>query len=238
MENIFERKEMKYILNEVQYWNLKKHMAEYMQLDKYGKNRVQSVYLDTEDCLLIRRSIEKPTYKEKLRIRGYGDLKKDGKVFVELKKKYKGIVYKRRMEMPEQDAVSYIATKKSPLDSQISHEVDYFLNFYGNLSPRMILCVEREAYFDRAGSDFRMTFDSNVLARDYDFDMKKQAYGTPILEEGQYLLEIKTSTGLPDWILDFFKENGIYKTSFSKYGVAYRKILFPKIIGYGGEHSA
>ncbi len=235
----FKRIEMKYLISKETFDLLKCKMAEHMELDGFGKHQVHSIYMDTHDYLLIRRSIEKPCYKEKLRIRGYNAVGEHGKTFIEVKKKFKGIVYKRRTAMAQDIAMAYLAGKGEPEErNQIVNEIDYFLDFYGDLHPAMMISCDREAHFCKAGTDLRMTFDRNILARDYDLDISKGGYGKELLNSDVVLLEIKTSIGLPQWLLEFFSENKIYKTSFSKYGTAYKTLLFPKLNIFGGEHVA
>lgn len=235
MNLIFKRREMKYKLTVAQYELLQSVMQEYMTLDQYGVHTIQNLYFDTEDYLLIRRSIEKPRYKEKLRVRAYGMANEQSTVFVELKKKFKGIVYKRRVAMTDKQAHEFLAGQL-PADhpSQIIKEIDYFMHFYKNLRPRVLLSYQREAYFGKEDPNFRMTFDQKVLVRDQDIDLSKAPYGDPILPSNTVLLEVKTNLGLPRWLLDFFSEHHIFKTSFSKYGTAYQNILRHKV--QGGTH--
>lgn len=232
VQKVFKRHELKYMLTYTQYENLKQLMQEHMKLDKYGKNTISNLYFDTSDFLLIRRSIEKPCYKEKLRVRGYGDITHDSQIFIELKKKYKGIVYKRRIITPHDEGMGYLVNNASLSDdTQITHELDYFKKFYHDLAPRVFLSYEREAYYGLVDPDFRMTFDQNILARDYDMDLTKGRYGAKVVPDGTILLEVKTSVGLPKWLLEYFGENHIYKASFSKYGTAYKNFIITKMHG-------
>ncbi len=232
VQKIFKRHEMKYMLTYEQYEKLKILMKNHMQLDKYGKNLISNLYFDTNDFLLIRRSIEKPCYKEKLRVRGYAKVNHDSNVFIELKKKYKGIVYKRRIIAPHDQALAYLMQNKAlDDDTQITHELDYFKEFYHDLAPRVYLSYEREAYFGLIDHDFRITFDQNILARDYDVDLTLGRYGNKVVDDDTILMEVKTSVGLPKWLLDFFAKNHIYKTSFSKYGTAYKNFIIAKMHG-------
>ena len=204
-------------------------MSPYMQLDKYGRTTIRNVYLDTENYRLIRRSIEKPTYKEKLRIRSYSQATADSTVFVELKKKYEGVVYKRRLPLCERDATSWVCRERAcPFDTQISREIDYFIDFYGKLNPTVLLSYEREAYYDKGGGDFRVTFDDNILCRRSEVNLCAPVYGEPILQEGRVLMELKCSGGIPLWMVEVLSREHIYKTSFSKYGTAYTSLIFPE----------
>lgn len=225
-QNIFKRYELKYLITKDEERALFEIMNGYMTPDKFGKSTISNIYFDTPDKLLIRRSSEKPCYKEKLRVRSYGVAKENSTVFVELKKKYDGIVYKRRMDMTEKAATDYL-THHIPLaePTQISKEIDYFLDFYGDIKPSVFLSYEREAFFSKTDGNFRMTFDENILMRDYDIALTAGIYGESILPRGMVLLEVKTALRLPKWLLDFLSENKIYKTSFSKYGSAYKKAL-------------
>ena len=229
-QTVFKRYELKYMLTTAQKEIIVKAMEPYMLLDSFGRHNIRNLYLDTDSYRLIRRSIEKPRYKEKLRIRGYTDLDPDTAVFVEVKKKYKHVVYKRRLSMPESDALQWISGHSpSPVKSQIANEVDYFLHFYGNLAPKVFLSYDREAYYSKNGDDFRVTFDDHILCRQEELTLKSEAWGTPILEDGLVLMELKVSGGIPLWMTKVLSENHIYKTSFSKYGTAYRTLIFPQL---------
>lgn len=137
-------------------------MQDHMQQDQYGESTICSLYYDTRDFRLIRRSMEKPVYKEKLRLRSYGPAQQDGMVFVELKKKYDGIVYKRRISMKEAQASRYLAGETHlPEDSQIGREIDWFKKYYRELLPAVYLCYDRIAYFSREDADLRINQDQD-----------------------------------------------------------------------------
>lgn len=220
-QNVFKRYELKYMLNEIQYENLKEVLSQYMTADKYAISTIHNIYFDTPTNLLIRKSIEKPIYKEKLRVRSYRVAKPDSEVFVELKKKYDSVVYKRRISLTESDAMSYLLYDKKIDDSQMVREIDYFKNFYENLQPAQYIYYDRESYIGIDDKNLRVTFDKNVLCRDYDLSLAKGAYGEEILPEGKVLMEIKTATAIPLWLVRYLSSQKIYKTSFSKYGTAY-----------------
>ncbi len=230
VQTVFKRYELKYLLTEQQKQRVLAAMAEHMELDQYGRTTIRNIYFDTDNYRLIRRSIDKPAYKEKLRIRSYKRASADSPVFVELKKKYDSIVYKRRISLPENEAMEWLLGKEHcRKDSQISKEVDYFLQFYGSLRPAVFLSYEREAYFAKDGSDFRVTFDDNILCRQEDISLESAVYGTLLLPEGKVLMEIKCSCGIPLWMTGVLSRERIYKTSFSKYGTAYQTLIFPQI---------
>lgn len=219
---IFKRHEGKYMLTTDDYEKIKQAFAEHMTADKHGKSTICSLYYDTPDFRLIRRSIEKPVYKEKLRIRSYGVATPESTVFVELKKKYQKVVYKRRIALPERDAMKYLETGEIAEHSQVVNEIDYFQSFYQSLAPSMLLMYDREAYYCKEDKDFRVTFDTNVLWRNYDLTLSKGIFGRPLLEPNIVLMEVKTSEAIPLWFVEILSKNKLYKTSFSKYGTAYR----------------
>lgn len=223
----FRRYELKYMLTQEQKAVIMEAMAPYMALDKYGRTVIRNIYYDTDNFQLIRASLEKPIYKEKLRIRSYRKLEKDGKAFVELKKKFDGIVYKRRLSMDQNAAMDWLSGQDSFMpDSQIGREIRYFKDYYKTLHPVVFLSYEREAWFSKDGSDFRVTFDDTILCRQDRLSLTEEAGGTPILEPGKVLMEIKTSGGIPLWMTQALTENKLYKTSFSKYGTAYQTLIF------------
>lgn len=235
----FKRYEMKYLLTEEQKHAVLDGMKKYMKLDTYGRTTIRNLYFDTDTFRLIRRSLEKPAYKEKLRIRSYQKVTSDDPVFVELKKKYKSVVYKRRLVLPEKVVTEAFRNRYAlPDHSQIGEEIGYFRRYYRTLNPTVFLSYEREAYYALDGSDFRVTFDENILYRQEELSLKSEVYGNLILQEGTTLMEIKTAGGMPLWMSRILTENRIYKTSFSKYGEAYRQIMEGKKLQHGGVQYA
>ncbi len=229
-QTVFKRYELKYMLTLEQKEMILDVMSQYMLPDKYGRSTIRNIYYDDDSYRLIRRSIERPAYKEKLRVRSYSLASSDSTVFVELKKKYQKVVYKRRLAMSERDAMKWIGREEVPIaESQISREIDYFIDFYGNLTPKVFLSYEREAFFDKDGGDFRITFDENILARTTDLSLCSPPYGTQILESGKVLMELKCAGAIPLWMVELLSREKIYKTSFSKYGTAYSTLIFPEI---------
>ncbi len=227
----FKRYELKYMLSLTQKKKIENAMAPYMSLDTYGRTTIRNIYYDTDTCLLIRRSIEKPIYKEKLRLRSYSQAEENAPVFVELKKKFDSVVYKRRLTMPQQDAMNWIARKgHNRPDSQIAREIDYFIDYYETLHPTVFLSYEREAYYAQDGSDFRVTFDDNILCRQNSLSLSADTWGVPLLPEGKVLMELKTSGGIPLWMSQALSREQIYKTSFSKYGTAYETLIHKTIL--------
>ena len=225
---VFQRYEIKYLISPEQKERLLQIMGSYMRLDKYGRTTIRNVYYDTHNYRLIRRSLEKPVYKEKLRVRSYAQASCDSIVFVELKKKYDDVVYKRRLSLTNVEATKWLSGEKnfSP-PSQISAEIDYFLEYYETLHPVVFLSYEREAFYSLDGSDFRVTFDDNLLCRQQNLSLESDVFGTPLMADDQILMEIKCSGGIPLWMVHALSQEHIYKTSFSKYGTAYRNIIFP-----------
>lgn len=224
-QNVFQRYELKYLISKAQKELIQTKMRDYMVGDTYGRSTICNIYFDTPSFVLIRRSIEGPIYKEKLRLRSYGVAAPNSTVFAEIKKKYQSVVYKRRISMNEREAMQYLCSGEHAEDTQITHEIDYFLKQYDSLHPAVFLSYEREAFYAKEDHDFRVTFDENILWRNYHLSLCAGVYGDPILEENQVLMEIKTGTAIPLWMTALLSENHIYKTSFSKYGRAYQTML-------------
>ncbi len=225
-QTIFQRYELKYQMNLEQKQRLLDVLGDSLRPDPFGRSTICNIYFDTADCRLIRRSLEKPVYKEKLRLRSYGVSTPDNNVFLELKKKYQDVVYKRRVSIPEAQVMEWFS-KGGPLpdSSQIGREIDYFRSFYRELFPTVVLSYEREAYYFVRDPGLRVTFDGTILWRDEDFSLCSSVYGTPVLSPGQVLMEVKTAGSIPVDLARLLSENGIFKTSFSKYGTAYRQMI-------------
>lgn len=223
---VFNRYEKKYMLSEIQYNKLFKRLQDYCILDEHGKYTVCNIYYDTDDYELVRTSLDKPIYKEKLRLRSYGIPTKDTPVFLEIKKKYKKLVNKRRIILPLENAYNYLDNKIEPANEsvQILNEINYFINHYP-LSAKVYLAYDRIAMAGKEDSSFRVTFDTNVRYRDYDIRLEKGDYGKNILPDNVYLMEIKINGSIPLWFTHILTELDIYPASFSKYGKVYQTAL-------------
>lgn len=171
---------------------------------------------------MIRRSIEKPIYKDKIRLRSYGTPTLDDKVFLELKKKYDGIVYKRRLELPYSVAKAYMKNNKCMVNTQIGKEIQWTLDFY-HPEPKMFIGYHRISLSGE--NDLRITIDDNLMFRTHDLYLSKGNYGESLLEEGQKIMEIKTMAGIPFWLVKALEDFEIMPTSFSKYGMAYKTLM-------------
>ena len=224
---IFKRIEKKYLLTLEQHAAFMALIGDMIIPDDHGKSTIQSLYLDTPDFRLIRASIDakgykESVYKEKLRLRSYGVPTDDSKVFLEIKKKYKGVVYKRRVSMRMAEAVHYFETGEKPKDSQIMREIDYAMHYYGQPKPAALLCYEREAYYVKDLPTHRITFDTGVRYRDFSLDLRLGNKGEVIQPPNTVLMEIKTDGAMPLWLSAALNQCKIYPATFSKYGTAYR----------------
>ena len=221
MSSIFKRYEAKYLITKAQSTALLETLSTHMISDQFGEYLVQNLYYDTENWDVIRTSIEKPIYKEKMRLRCYGTPAKESDLYLELKKKHKGIVYKRRIAFPGlrlsgKDVRDIVAEEPS----QISQE----LGFYLKINPvfeKIYLSYKRRAFTGTTDKGLRITFDTDIRYRLHDLAFQKPDLGTSILLPGQTIMEIKTLGGMPLWLARTLSKHKIYQTSFSKYGSCY-----------------
>ena len=219
---IFRRIEKKYLITHAGRRELMDRVGEKLQPDAHGESTVCSLYLDTPDWLMIRNSIDATTYKEKLRLRSYGTPGPDSRVFLELKKKLRGVVYKRRVAITERQAEAYLRSGIKPFDSQIFRELDYAMEFYRNPRPAVALSYERRAYTVPGVPNLRLTFDTRVRYRTDRLNLTAGTSGKEILPADTIILEIKTDGAMPVWLSRALDACAIRPTSFSKYGTAYR----------------
>ena len=224
MIQVFRRTEKKFILTEEQYNQLLKLIGDKLNKDPYYESKICNVYFDTRNHDLIVNSLEKPIYKEKVRLRSYDTPEGDTKVYLELKKKYDGIVYKRRVTMPLSEAMICLKNKKIDKDDQISKEINYVLNHY-DLEPKLYLAYDRQAYYSKESDDLRITFDTNIRSRMEDIDLSLGDAGELLFDKKYYLMEVKTASSMPMWFVKVLDKLNIYPTSFSKYGSVYQKLL-------------
>ena len=222
--SVMKRYELKYLLNKEQLNYFVNKINEHMKVDKYGVTSIASIYYDSPDYRLITKSIEKPKYKEKLRLRGYGLVNKDKPTFLEIKRKCEGIVYKRRITLTENEATNLITNKESKSKDQISRELLAFIENYKNLEPKYLIIYDRVAYY-QDNSDLRITIDMNPRYRTTHLNLHTSMEGEPLLEEGSAILEVKVQHSVPLWLTEILTKGHIYQSSFSKVGTAHLKEL-------------
>ncbi|MDE7297294.1 MAG: polyphosphate polymerase domain-containing protein [Lachnospiraceae bacterium] len=220
---VFQRIEKKYMLSQEQYEGILEEIAPYMAVDEYGLSKICNIYFDTETDELVRSSNEKPLYKEKFRLRSYGIPGQEDRVYLEIKRKYNGIVYKRRISLTLREAEDYLLRGVRPeKDSQILREIDYFLKFY-QPKPKLYLAYDRTAWYGRQDGEFRMTFDSNIRSRRDHLSLGFGDEAELLYDYAYQLLEIKAAGAYPLWLTRALTRLGIYPVSFSKYGTIYQK---------------
>ena len=228
MQENFARVETKYLLTLSQAAAMEMGLMRlgFERMD-FGSPRVQSLYYDTDDYTLIRLSLERPAYKEKLRLRVYGEPGTLTQSFVEIKKKYSGVVYKRRTEMPLREATDALFRGRMPEKAgQIGREVQWMMHRYG-LHPAAVISYDRDAWFCREQPGVRITFDRNLTFRDWEPDLNSRAAGISLLPADQRLMEIKTDGIYPLWLVQLLQETEVQRTHFSKYGLAYQRYIRP-----------
>ncbi len=225
----FKRYEKKYLLSAQQYARLFEQLQPYIEPDEFFQSTVCSLYYDTEDYRLIRHSIDAPIYKEKLRLRSYGVPGPDDTVFVELKKKYKGIVYKRRVAAGAQQAAAWLAGESgAPEDGQMQREIDWFLH-ENRPEPRVFIACERTAWRAKEQAELRITFDENLRWRGTDLDLCAGSEGEALTAPGQVLMEIKIPGAAPLWLARLLSDDALFPTGFSKYGTAYKNHILQEL---------
>lgn len=227
-ERNFRRTEKKYLLTAGEYETLRRALAPHMTEDAYGRSRILSLYYDTADHRLIRQSLEKPTYKEKLRLRSYGVPRNGDEVFLEIKKKSEGVVYKRRVRLPVETAMDYLSGGEKPAGyGQIMDEIDWMLRRYAP-RPAAVISTDRLALFGREDPALRVTFDFDPRARTEGLDLRLGDHGASLLPAGMVLMELKVSAAAPLWLVELLSRLRLYPRSFSKYGACYRRDILPR----------
>lgn len=221
---VFERLEKKYRLNQAQYEMIRFQLRKWMREDAFGAYAVHNLYYDTADYALIRHSIDKPLYKEKLRLRTYGAAEEGRPIFLELKKKFQGVVYKRRIKLAPAQADSFLLDGRLPIGDDANHkEIECFLRRY-DLSPRVYLGYDRIALAGIETPSLRITFDTRIRFLQEDLRLNANG-GTLLMEPGQALMEIKSIGPYPLWLSRMLSQLLIFPTSFSKYGQCYQAHL-------------
>lgn len=221
---VFKRKEIKYLLTSAQLEAFRTAMEEHMEPDAFPHSSISNLYYDTPDFRMIRRSLEKPSYKEKLRLRSYATAEDNSQAFLEIKKKALGVVYKRRESLPYSQAIAYLDGGIPGGEGQIFRELDWILFAYGDLSPAMFVSYERDSFRGLEDPGLRLTLDRDILWRIRGLDLRLGAWGEPLLKEDETLMEIKISNAMPLWLSSALSDMGIFPLSYSKYGRAYQQM--------------
>jgi hypothetical protein len=231
---VFNRYEKKFIISDEVYRLIKPQLEEYMEVDAHSRNgdfyTICNIYYDTADNEIIRRSIEKPAYKEKLRLRSYGMVGPKDKVYLEIKKKFNGCVNKRRTSILLEEVYQYFETKQKPeaknaINEQILNEIDFIINRYPTLQPVLYISYDRNAMFGIENNNFRITFDTNIRTRRHDLRLDTGNYGELLLPPGLWIMEAKLDQAAPLWFAELLSRYKIYPTTFSKYGTEYQKMI-------------
>lgn len=226
---VMRRVEKKYMITLDTYRNIMEELKGKIEQDGYYNYSILNIYFDTDDYELIRTSIEKPIYKEKVRLRSYGIPTLKDNVFLELKKKHKGIVGKRRIVLPLQDFYSYMDGYYFDKNNQIMKEIDYCFHRY-QLKPKVFIGYDRYAYRGIENKEFRLTFDYNIRYRNYKLKLDDGDDGEHIIPPNTYIMEVKVIGALPLWFVEILNKLEIYPTSFSKYGTVYKDKIIKEMI--------
>lgn len=230
---VFNRHENKYLIDADTYEKIQGRLSNYMELDSYNREcetySICNIYYDTDDNYLIRTSVSKPRYKEKLRLRSYGTPAPESKVYIEIKKKICGFVNKRRSAMGLEEAYDFLSSGELPeikpgMNRQALAEAEYILHRH-SLKPKVFLSYERRAFFGTGQHDLRVSFDTAITSRRTDLKLESGVYGENMLAGGKWLMEIKVAQSIPFWLTQLLSEYKIYPRSFSKYGTEYMNSL-------------
>jgi len=232
-KSIFSRYERKYLISTKQKNEIISHLDKYLVDDPFSMNgsnyTIYNIYFDTPDYSVIRNSIQKPIYKDKLRLRSYkSPLEDTDFVFLEVKKKFEGRVNKRRVILKYKDAVNYIENGILPrfetyLEQQIMNEIDYFVKTY-DLKPGSFIRYDRIAFMT-PDDQLRVTFDHNIIFRNENLHINDISGNEVLSEPDIWLMEVKCEDNFPLWLVKILSEYQLYSQSFSKYGKAYQKHL-------------
>ena len=224
-QSIFERVESKYVLNRTQYDQLMDRIINRLQEDLFPHSNISSIYFDTDDYRLARAALDKPAYREKLRLRSYGMKDDSSEVFMELKKKYLGVIYKRRRAMSYHDSMNYILFGKKPDNTQIINEIDYMMKKYPDLKPRVLISYQRDSYVFVDDNNIRITFDYNVRYSLDNVTLKNNRAEKQLTGEDTVIMEIKSLNAMPLWLTEILDEMKIFPGNYSKYGQIYTDII-------------
>lgn len=229
----FDRIEKKYLITKQAKKELLKTIKKHLKTDEYHKSEVYNIYFDNDNFDLIIQSIDRPTFKEKLRARSYGGY---DRVFFEIKTKLKGkdanLGYKRRIMVTRQEYEKIVAGETTLLklvsknhsskENQIAKEIDYLIKHF-KLKPRILVYYKRESY--KGENSLRITFDERLKFRQEELNFEHEKHDKIYFKDDRnIIMEIKAHGGLPIWLVELLSNNHIYPQQFSKIGRVYERI--------------
>jgi SPX domain protein involved in polyphosphate accumulation len=221
----FRRYEQKYLMNRSQYEEIAGFLPSLVKADHFGKSMVCTIYYDTDDFTIIRKARNTPLFKEKLRLRAYGVPGPEDMVFLELKKKFKGITYKRRISLPLALTQDYNSLQRvSSGSSFVINEISWFLLRY-KPTPKVLIGCNRTAFQGIENPALRITVDTKLHWRKTDLDLSLGLYGEPLLEDDEYLMELKVDEAIPLSLSRMMTKLKIFPISYSKYSKAYETMI-------------
>ncbi len=218
MTNRFQRYEKKFHLHKETYQSMLEELHGHIVEDDYHSYTISNVYYDNEDNKIIRHSISKPVFKQKLRIRSYDN----ENLFFEIKKKYRSQVFKRRVVIKADDYYNNDFSKVA--DKQTLSEIEYFIEYH-KVFPKVALKYSRVAYKGIEDENLRITFDSQLKYSTTNLDIRQKDNTLKDELDGSYIMEIKVEGAVPVWLSMILDKLKIYSTPFSKYGYCYKKYL-------------
>jgi hypothetical protein len=228
----FQRYEQKYLLNTFQYHELLALLNGFVCADEHGLSTIYSIYYDNDEFGIARNSLNKSVYKEKLRLRSYGIPQPGDTVYLELKKKLKGITYKQRIPLlfTGMEQCLNLRPDNYPHD-YIRNEIEWVLDYY-NPFPRFMVCYNRRSFRGVEDKTLRITFDTNIRWRASGLDFSLGSYGSPLLAENKYLMEVKVGNSMPLYLTARLSGLKIFPFSFSKFRSAYECLLNERMVRY------
>ena len=220
---IIDRMEQKYFVSFDKYNKLMKLINNKLVKDKYFSERIYNIYFDNDEYEFMTKSLDKPLYKEKVRLRSYETKDKNSNVFLEIKKKFQGHGNKRRVVINYNEAKDYIDNKIIPnTNKQIMGELDYTFK-KNNLKPKISLTYDRLSYAFKEDESYRVTFDTNIRYSNKKVDLVDLDDEYCLFNDG-YIMEVKTLKGYPSWFIKALNELKLYPVSYSKVGEAYKEL--------------
>ena len=221
----FQRFETKYVISKEKLAALLAEFEDYMVEDEHAYSTISNLYYDTPTYQMIRESLEKPYFKEKLRVRTYDAAPaENSQVFLEIKKKVRKIVYKRRIATDLLAAEAYLGGEQERIDdSQIRSEIDWLTQRYQGVEPRMFIYYNRYSMKGREDENVRITIDHDVTYRSHQLSLLAGTHGENLLPDNHVIMEIKVPGAYPLWLTEILDRHQVFSKSFSKYGVAYKK---------------
>lgn len=223
------RYEIKFVLSFREMDKIRHSISKLLEPDSNNEEngyRVLSLYYDSPDLVWFWDKVEGERIRTKMRLRIYpkNGLENVQSGYVELKLKTGHLVHKKRIHLEIEQAIGLCRGNQADTvrdsDKLFCEEIEALVSTL-SLRPTAITSYRRIAYTSgETHQRLRVTFDSLCKGRVNDLGILSNASSFSFLPEDMGIMELKTGSSIPVWLLEMLQSNRVRINRMSKYCTA------------------